>query len=36
MDNWTEKYVDTQRAFLLGAVDEMEVGVVLLADDRLI
>ena len=36
MDNWTEKYADTQRAFLLGAVDEIEVGVVLLADDRMI
>ena len=36
MDNWTEKYADIQRAFLLGAVDEIEVGVVLSADDRMI
>ena len=33
MDNWTEKYADTQRAFLLSAVDEIEVGVVVSADD---
>ena len=36
MDNWTEKYADTQRTFLLGAVDEIEVGVVISADDRMI
>ena len=36
MDNWTEKYADTQRTFLLGAVDEVVVGVVLTADDRMI
>ena len=36
MDNWTEKYADAQRAFLLGAVDEVVMGVVLSADDRMI
>ena len=36
MDNWIEKYADTQRVFLLGAVDEIDVGVVLSADDRMI
>ena len=35
MDNWTEKYADTQRAFLLGAVDEIEVGVVLFANNTM-
>ena len=36
MDNWTEKYADIQRAFLLGAVDDIEAGVVLSGDDRVI
>ena len=36
MDNVTEKYADIQRAFLLGGVDEIEVGVVLSRDDRVI
>ena len=36
MDNVTEKYADIQRAFLLGAVDDIEVGVVLSGDDRVI
>ena len=36
MDNVTQKYADIQRAFLPGAVDEIEVGVVLSGDDRMI
>ena len=34
--NRTEKYADTQRTTQIGAVDEIEVGVVLSADDRMI
>ena len=35
-DNWTEKTSDAQRTFLLVDVDEIEVGVVLFADDIMV
>ena len=36
VDNWTEKTSDAQRTFLLADVDEIEVGVVLFADDIMV